>query len=72
MTVSGGELADVVQKRYGNIDYEWGISSASTDFVSRVKTSRGNTPELEAFRREISPTVCALSVFHILFTDECQ
>lgn len=32
--VSGGELADVVRKRYGDIDYEWGISSASTDFVS--------------------------------------
>lgn len=35
--VSGGELADVVRKRYGDIDYEWGISSASTDFVSRTK-----------------------------------
>jgi len=30
--VLGGELADVVLKRYGAIDYEWGISSASTDF----------------------------------------
>ncbi|KAF8556613.1 hypothetical protein OG21DRAFT_1506366 [Imleria badia] len=30
--VLGGELADVVRKRYGDIDYEWGISSASTDF----------------------------------------
>ncbi|KAG6380178.1 hypothetical protein JVT61DRAFT_8267 [Boletus reticuloceps] len=28
----GGELADVIRKQYGNIDYEWGISSASTDF----------------------------------------
>ncbi|KAG8216049.1 hypothetical protein J3R82DRAFT_8048 [Butyriboletus roseoflavus] len=34
----GEELADVVRKRYGDIDYEWGISSASTDFVSRVTT----------------------------------
>jgi hypothetical protein len=30
----GDELADVVLKRYGTIDYEWGIKSASTDFVS--------------------------------------
>jgi amidohydrolase len=28
----GDELADVVLKRYGTIDYEWGIKSASTDF----------------------------------------
>ncbi|KAG2159407.1 uncharacterized protein EDB93DRAFT_1115564 [Suillus bovinus] len=29
----GDELADVVLKRYGAIDYEWGIKNASTDFV---------------------------------------
>ncbi|KIJ63658.1 hypothetical protein HYDPIDRAFT_91944 [Hydnomerulius pinastri MD-312] len=28
----GEELADVVRKKYGQIDYEWGISSAGTDF----------------------------------------
>ncbi|KAG9307957.1 hypothetical protein JVU11DRAFT_12763 [Chiua virens] len=28
----GDELADVVLKRYGTIDYEWGIAGASTDF----------------------------------------
>jgi len=28
----GEELRDVVRKRYGEIDYEWGIHSASTDF----------------------------------------
>ncbi|KAH7908386.1 peptidase M20, dimerization domain-containing protein [Hygrophoropsis aurantiaca] len=28
----GDELADVVRKRYGAINYAWGISSASTDF----------------------------------------
>ncbi|KIK94451.1 hypothetical protein PAXRUDRAFT_827994 [Paxillus rubicundulus Ve08.2h10] len=28
----GEELVDVVCKRYGDVDYEWGISSASTDF----------------------------------------
>ncbi|KAI6014998.1 hypothetical protein F5J12DRAFT_512954 [Pisolithus orientalis] len=30
--VLGAELADVVCKNYGTVDYEWGISSASTDF----------------------------------------
>ena len=30
----GGEVANVVLNRYGAIDYEWGIHSASTDFVS--------------------------------------
>ncbi|KAI5994146.1 hypothetical protein EDD15DRAFT_2509753 [Pisolithus albus] len=30
--VLGAELADVVRKKYGTIDYEWGIASASTDF----------------------------------------
>lgn len=29
----GEELADVFRKRYGQIDYEWGIAGASTDFV---------------------------------------
>ncbi|TFK29434.1 hypothetical protein FA15DRAFT_663972 [Coprinopsis marcescibilis] len=28
----GDEVANVVLNRYGDIDYEWGISSASTDF----------------------------------------
>ncbi|KIO02232.1 hypothetical protein M404DRAFT_148339 [Pisolithus tinctorius Marx 270] len=31
--ISGAELSDVVTKKYGMIDYEWGIASASTDFV---------------------------------------
>jgi hypothetical protein len=31
--ISGDELADVVLKRYGAINYDWGIKSASTDFV---------------------------------------
>ncbi|KAN0094687.1 hypothetical protein V8E55_002974 [Tylopilus felleus] len=30
--VLGEEFADVFGKRYGQIDYEWGIASASTDF----------------------------------------
>lgn len=29
----GEEFADVFRKRYGGIDYEWGIIGASTDFV---------------------------------------
>ena len=30
----GNELSNVVKKKYGYIDYEYGIKSASTDFVS--------------------------------------
>ncbi|KAI6126683.1 hypothetical protein F5141DRAFT_1186064 [Pisolithus sp. B1] len=33
-SVLGEELADVVCKKYGTVDYEWGIASASTDFRS--------------------------------------
>ncbi|KAH0831179.1 hypothetical protein J3R83DRAFT_13756 [Lanmaoa asiatica] len=29
----GEEFANVFRKRYGDIDYEWGIAGASTDFV---------------------------------------
>ena len=29
----GDEVANVVLNKYGAIDYEWGIKSASTDFV---------------------------------------
>jgi len=28
----GGEVANIVLNKYGDIDYEWGIKSASTDF----------------------------------------
>ncbi|KJA25233.1 hypothetical protein HYPSUDRAFT_37712 [Hypholoma sublateritium FD-334 SS-4] len=28
----GGEVANIVLNKYGSIDYEWGIKSASTDF----------------------------------------
>ena len=59
--VSGGELADVVRKRYGDIDYEWGIASASTDFVSRNKMTcqwSNTLIYLNDFHREISLTVC--------------
>ncbi|KAJ6588326.1 hypothetical protein B0H19DRAFT_1205843 [Mycena capillaripes] len=30
----GDEVAHIVRSKYGDIDYEWGIKSASTDFVS--------------------------------------
>ena len=30
----GDALAEIVKNRYGYIDYEYGIASASTDFVS--------------------------------------
>jgi hypothetical protein len=29
----GDEVANIVLNKYGSIDYEWGIKSASTDFV---------------------------------------
>ena len=32
----GDELANIVNSRYGCIDYEYGIAGASTDFVSIV------------------------------------
>ncbi|KAG6914844.1 hypothetical protein DXG01_014976 [Tephrocybe rancida] len=31
-SVLGGEVAHIVTAKYGSIDYEWGIKSASTDF----------------------------------------
>lgn len=30
----GDELAQIVNSRYGYVDYEYGIANASTDFVS--------------------------------------
>lgn len=37
----GSELSDIINNRYGFIDYEYGIASASTDFVStRTVASR--------------------------------
>ncbi|KAG6816292.1 hypothetical protein H0H93_008206 [Arthromyces matolae] len=30
--VLGGEVANIVTAKFGEIDYEWGIKSASTDF----------------------------------------
>jgi hypothetical protein len=29
------EVANIILNKYGSIDYEWGIKSASTDFVSK-------------------------------------
>ena len=71
MAVSGGELADVVRKRYGDIDYEWGISSASTDFVSRTKMScqRGDKLSLTVRTGKHHIPYARISVFHVLFTD---
>jgi len=36
----GDELSDVVRKKYGYIDYDYGINSASTDFVSVISVPR--------------------------------
>ena len=35
----GADVADTVRRRYGAIDYEYGIKSASTDFVSVVSVA---------------------------------
>ena len=35
----GGEVANIVLNKYGAIDYEWGIKSASTDFVRHLLIS---------------------------------
>jgi hypothetical protein len=32
----GDEVANIVTAKYGAIDYEWGIKSASTDFVGLI------------------------------------
>ena len=37
---AGGEVANIVLNKYGSIDYEWGIKSASTDFVSEYPASK--------------------------------
>jgi hypothetical protein len=36
LAMEGGEVANIVLNKYGAIDYEWGIKSASTDFVSSL------------------------------------
>jgi len=35
----GGDVANIVLNKYGAIDYEYGISSASTDFVGLLSTN---------------------------------
>jgi len=71
MVVSGGELADVVRKRYGDIDYEWGISGGSTNFVSRTKMicQCNNKLTLTSLTGQHLPLYACISVFHVLFTD---
>jgi len=36
----GDEVANIVLNKYGSIDYEWGIKSASTDFVRSYPRSK--------------------------------
>lgn len=36
MLLIGDELAEIVNSRYGSIDFEWGIAGASTDFVGSL------------------------------------
>ncbi|EGO26698.1 hypothetical protein SERLADRAFT_436510 [Serpula lacrymans var. lacrymans S7.9] len=70
----GDELADVTRKRYGAIDYEWGIHSASTDFgdityalpslhpgfsIPTVPDGGNHTPAFtDAARTEVSHNAC--------------
>jgi len=36
----GDEVANIVLSKFGSIDYEWGIKSASTDFVRLYPQSK--------------------------------
>ncbi|KAG1802068.1 uncharacterized protein HD556DRAFT_1438107 [Suillus plorans] len=70
----GDELADVVLKRYGAIDYEWGIKNASTDFgnisylmpglhpgfsIPTIPNGGNHTPGFtEAARSQVSHDAC--------------
>lgn len=36
----GDEVANIVLSKFGSIDYEWGIKSASTDFVRLYPRSK--------------------------------
>ena len=54
---SGDEVANIVLNKYGEIDYEWGIKNASTDFVRRHLYLISSTNVFSA-RREISAMVC--------------
>ncbi|KAG1861202.1 hypothetical protein DFJ58DRAFT_905462 [Suillus subalutaceus] len=68
--IPGDELADVVLKRYGTIDYEWGIKGASTDFVMMpglhpgfsiptIPDGGNHTPGFtESARSEVSHDAC--------------
>ncbi|KAG2742950.1 hypothetical protein P692DRAFT_20785328, partial [Suillus brevipes Sb2] len=73
----GAELADIVLKRYGAIDYEWGIKSASTDFgnisylmpglhpgfsIPTIPDGGNHTPGFtEAARSEVSHDACLVA-----------
>ena len=55
-TALGADVADTVRRRYGAIDYEYGIKSASTDFVSG-RSFPHKYCCLKSAHRETSPTV---------------
>ena len=48
-------MANIVLNKYGAIDYEWGIKSASTDFVSSFVSILEHI--VIALDREMLPTV---------------
>lgn len=53
---AGAELAEIVKNKYGFIDYEYGIATASTDFVSDQLQS-AFLGWLKRSHRVASPTV---------------
>jgi len=50
---AGDEVANIVLKKYGTIDYEWGIKRASTDFVNNFTC---------LFGRRYSPVLIRVSL----------
>ena len=70
--VPGEELADVVLKRYGAIDYEWGISKASTDFVSQLKCHAATKLNLQTSTGQYHLLYVCFLCPRVLFTHKCQ
>ncbi|KAG6883455.1 hypothetical protein C0993_006069, partial [Termitomyces sp. T159_Od127] len=53
-----GEVANITTAKYGDIDYEWGIKNASTDFVSTALGMHGkNLLFINIFIRAMFVTV---------------
>ncbi|KAG8216048.1 hypothetical protein J3R82DRAFT_8047 [Butyriboletus roseoflavus] len=57
----GEEFADVFRKRYGEIDYEWGIAGASTDFVRFASRFPSTVPTVPGGGNHTRDFTCAVS-----------